>query len=103
MSEAEWQKRVCEIAEAAGWEWVHFRSERTRPRQAPIIVGTMRKGWPDLLLGRLDERPIVAELKAEGKEPDEDQWRVLHLLAGFGFAVYVWQPSDEDVVRSILA
>lgn len=90
------------MATAAGWDWVHFRSERTRPRQSPVITGTLRKGWPDLLLVKAGYTPMAVELKRDGGEPTEDQLRVLRILAGGGFAAYVWLPEDRETVRSML-
>ncbi len=102
LSEAQWQKRITQIAVELGWEWVHFRSERTRYGAPPVIVGTLKKGWPDLGLFR-PGRTIYAELKRDGQHPTEEQVQTLALLSKAGAETYIWWPSDEPVIRRLLA
>lgn len=102
MSESDWQKEVCRIAEENGWEWVHFRSERTRRGHSPVIVGTLRKGWPDLILVRLGRAPLAIELKADGKFATPEQIAVLKTLGNAGFRTFIWQPSDQITVEMML-
>lgn len=75
-------------------------------------------GWPDLtLIRRRDRRLIFAELKAEKGRLSHRQEQVLDLLQCLEFTagseaaiargfptiqVFVWRPSDLDLVREVL-
>lgn len=101
MNEAEWMSQVMQLATILGYEYVHFRPGRTAHGWATPVSGPLGKGWPDLILVRPGRR-IAAELKAEGKHPSEEQLAVLAALQAAGFEIYVWRPSDLDLVAGIL-
>lgn len=89
-SEAEWQSFVIGYAKLRGWWVMHI----LRP------IGT-QAGWPDLTLLRGREA-IFAELKKEGGKLTQIQREVLSRLEVAGQRVYVWRPSDRELVEEIL-
>lgn len=108
VSERDWQRQVCELAELYGYRWVHFRPARTAHGWRTPVSGPLGAGWPDLILARAatPERPgrlIFAELKAEGARLSPPQ-RAVHdeLRATERAEVYTWQPSDLDRVAELL-
>ena len=84
-----------------GWRYYHTRNSKGSDY-----------GFPDIVLVHAKkQRLIFAELKAEGKEPTEDQQEWLDDLTAVRMAlkefkvcleVYVWHPSDIDTIWDIL-
>ena len=103
--EGDFQTQVTDMAERLRWEWFHVfpaqvRDDGTKKRWITASSGSMRKGWPDLVLVR-GSRIIFAELKRQSGKTDEEQDRVLELLAGVAEA-YVWRPSNIDRIEELL-
>lgn len=109
-TEAMFMARVCDLALLKGWKWMHIRpglNERGRYRTP--VSGPLGAGWPDLVLVRtigLDEdstRLLFVELKAQGRKPTGLQSEVLGVLSSIPFAeVYVWRPSDWELIMETL-
>lgn len=85
-SEAEWQSFVTDYAKVKDW-WV-YHTLRSKGSQA---------GFPDLVLIR-PPRLIFVELKREGGKLSPVQRLVLQMLEACHQEVYVWRPSDRDLV-----
>lgn len=122
--ELDLHKQVTELAEILGWEWMAVRPmfDVKRKVYRTGTIGTMAKGWPDLVLVRSrDRRIIFAELKGTKRDkPTPDQERVLDVLrpldgtfyAGFGgtqdefkhteIHVFVWRPEDWPEIEIML-
>jgi hypothetical protein len=99
-TEAEFQARVTELAEANGWQWMHIgRIGKYSPNGAK---GTLGKGWPDLVLTK-PKRLVFAELKTmRGKPPTPEQQLVMAHLALTHAEVYTWRPSDWSLILQVL-
>lgn len=99
ISEAEFQSQVTQLAENLGWQWMHVVTTGTG-HNFPLR-GTMKKGWPDLMLVRR-ERMIFAELKGErGLVTPLQQW-CLAILDQAGAEAYVWRPSQLAEIAGCL-
>ena len=81
---------VIELAKLKGWKYYHTYS-------------SMRSvaGFPDLCMCR-DNRIIIAELKtAKGKTTvEQEKW--LEKLNNTPAAVYIWRPSDWELIEKVL-
>lgn len=90
LSEAQWQSQVIQLAKLRGWAYYHTVDSRKSNR-----------GFPDLVLVR--ERVVYAELKQEkGRvRPEQKDWFDLLTLAGQ--EVYLWRPSDLEMVDKVLS
>lgn len=91
--EEPFQQMVLKLARGNGWLAYHTRDSR---RSEP--------GYPDCAFAKLDPpfRYFMAEIKREGEEPTEKQWRWINAIRAAGVACYVWRPSDwEFVVRTL--
>lgn len=91
LTEKEWQAQVVKAARLLGWQvWFTWKSYHSP------------SGEPDLRLVR-PPRYIVAELKGERGKLSKAQAEALDLLGGCpAIEVYVWRPSDWDVVVGVL-
>lgn len=99
-SEGDFQTWVKDVAKITGWMVYHTHDSRRSD-----------EGFPDLVLLR-GERWIVAELKAEGKNPTPAQmiWLEAFRVAGrhpsgeSGLTpeVYVWRTQDREEIMAIL-
>lgn len=90
--EDEWQAQVIRWAQRAGWKTYHtFDSRRSTA------------GFPDCVFVRpLTGEIVYAELKAEhGKVSSAQQWWI-DALAACNQRVFVWRPSQEGMVKSVL-
>ena len=89
-SERDWQRRVVKLAKKHGWLV-----------QENLFSLYARPGFPDLFLCR-PPNVIVAELKSnKGKlRPEQEEW--IENLQACGMRVYVWRPSDEQLVMGYL-
>jgi hypothetical protein len=85
-TEREWQSFVIDFARMHGW-WVYH----------PLRSKGSEAGWPDLTLIR-PPRTVFAELKREGGQLSPAQRLVLQMLEACHHEVYVWRPSDRDLV-----
>jgi hypothetical protein len=101
VDEASFQAVVVETARLAGWRVAHFRAARTKDGwRVPITADG--HGWPDLVLVR-PPRILFAELKSESGElrPRQLEWLdALRLLPQV--EVFLWRPSDWDVIVETL-
>lgn len=120
LTEAQFLRQVCELAEIRGWQWLHLRPGMTRDSWRTPISGPLGKGWPDLVLVRSTAdasdgaQLIFAELKREGGKPTEEQYRVLQeldwltwddggaMIGSPRISVRLWQPSDWDEIEKAL-
>ena len=112
ISEKAFQRQVVELAQLLGWHWLHVsHSPQVKrgvvTRYTTPTMGTLGKGWPDLILLReKDRRLVFAELKSEIGVLSAEQQRVLDILRDTGhgvlFEVYVWRPHDIDEIADIL-
>ena len=89
MIEREWQAQVVGWAKTLGWRVYHTHNSR---RSEP--------GWPDLALVR--DRLVMAELKTDTGRVSREQQEWLALLAAAGVETYLWRPSDQKQVLSVL-
>lgn len=103
LTEAQWQREVCEVAEMLGWEWAHFRVSGRPSKAGPPVSGPLGKGHPDLFLIRQrDQRSCYVECKAEKGTLSVEQVRVIGKMRLAGIIVHVWYPKDfNDVVREL--
>jgi VRR-NUC domain len=99
MSEAEFQRTVCEALRVLGWRYCHFRPGRSsKGWRTPL---TRDAGYPDITAVRAD-RVLFVELKAEKGRLSDEQGRWLAALGLAGQEVHCWRPSDWDVIEATL-
>lgn len=99
--EGDFQTQVTDLAERRHWEWFHVYPSQVHGKfWRTATSGSMRDGWPDLVLVRGD-RLIFAELKKQSGHTEPEQKRVLDLL-GHAAEVYVWRPSDINKIEALL-
>lgn len=102
VSEKEWQQTVIDYAQRRGWRVAHFRTSRTGSGGYATAVQADGAGYPDLSMVR-GPRLAFVELKAEKGRLAPAQRAWLDALRQVdGAEVYVWRPSDWDVLRRIL-
>ena len=89
-SERDWQRTVVKIARKHGW--------LIQENKFSLYA---KPGFPDLVLCRPPD-VIFAELKSnKGKlRPEQEDW--IENLQACGMRVYVWRPSDEQLVTGYL-
>lgn len=100
LTEAEWMRQVCQIAELYGWSWAHFRPAKTARGWRTPVSGPLGAGWPDLVFVHptmIGPRLIFVELKRDAAKPTDLQRHVLQQLGGV-----VWRPRDIDQVIATL-
>src|SRR5687767_5466250 len=107
--ELQLHEQVTGLAEILGWEWMAVRPmfDVKRKVYRTGTIGTMAKGWCDLVLVRSrDRRLLFVELKGTKRDkPTPDQERVLGVLRALELGdvsdeytwatkieVYVWRP-----------
>jgi hypothetical protein len=100
LSEAAFQKNVVQLARARGWIVAHFRASLNQRGQWQTAVSGDGAGYPDLTLVR--ERVLFVELKAEDGRVRPEQRVWLRALSCAGRDVFVWRPSDWDVLVKVL-
>lgn len=100
LSEADFQRQVCDLAKVLGWKFLHVRkSMGRRGGAAGWQTTTNIAGWPDLLLFK-PGRIVAAELKSDVGVATPEQRDVLADLEAAGAQAFVWRPRDwDDVVR----
>lgn len=97
-TEAQWQLRVQSIARINGWKYYHA------PDNMPNKYGRIQNiipGFPDLVLVK-NGRIIFAELKKETGRLSESQKEWIDELKQCNLEVYVWRPSDENLINKVL-
>lgn len=111
ITEKQWQRQVVDLAEALGWQWVHFptvlHTRKDRKSETGLVhryktpsEGPLGPGWPDLVLVR--DRVIFVELKRKGGRMSEDQIRVRDILRTADAEWYLWLPADFDEACAVL-
>jgi hypothetical protein len=89
-TEKQFTRQVIELAQIFGWRvyhtWLSIRSA---------------SGFPDLCLVR-GNRLIFAELKSERGAPTPAQKGWLEALKQTSAEVYLWRPSDFDMIVELL-
>ena len=104
ISEEQFLKQVIMLANAFHWKVAHFRTSLSQSGKWITAVQGDGKGFPDLVLVRLDPPEVIfAELKSQkGRlSPEQKEW--LDLLKGSGQQVYVWRPDDYGDIKLILS
>lgn len=97
LSEADFQRRVIDLAKLRGWRCVHIRPAWVRSgRMVTPYEGD--HGLPDLVLARRGV-VLLAELKSARGKPTPDQ---LAWLAAAGPHGHLWAPQDWPTVESVL-
>lgn len=97
LSEADFQRRVMDLAKLNGWRVVHVRPAWVRSgRMVTPYEG--HPGLPDLILARRGV-VLLAELKSAIGKPTADQ---LTWLAAAGPNGHLWAPADWPAVRAVL-
>lgn len=108
MTEAAWQRQVCDLASMLGWQFVHFPTVTTARKGRDGAVryvhqtaykGPLGPGWPDLVLVR--DRVVFVELKAT-TSLSEEQKRVRDILRDADAEWYCWRPADLEEARRVL-
>jgi len=94
------QATVIDIAHLYGWKVAYFRPARTE-KGYRTPVGADGKGWPDLILVRL-ERLIAAELKVGSRRATLEQLEWLERLRMAGAETYIWRETDLEAIKQIL-
>lgn len=120
--EYELQLQITQLATILGWEHMAIRPMMTKQQGFRTgTIGTMAKGWPDLVLVRpRDRRLIFAELKGSKRDKlRPDQGRVLDVLralegewwslpnghdpdAPMRIEVHLWRPDDWPDIEAAL-
>lgn len=91
MLERELQARVELLLRMAGWLYYHTHDSR---RSAP--------GFPDIVAIR-GRRILALELKRDGQNPTDEQYRWLRAFDGAGASAYVVRPDNLDELAAIVA
>lgn len=97
LTEADFQRRIIDLARLRGWRVVHIRPAWVRSgRMVTPYEGD--PGLPDLVLARRG-RVLLAELKSDRGKPTLDQqaW-----LAAAGDNGHLWAPANWDTVLEVL-
>ena len=116
IKEAEFQKRITDMATRFGWTWRHVPAPMVK-RGDHWVGAKQAAGLPDLLLVH-DNPPrlILAEIKGDGGKLSDDQRDLLAALRNVAdysgwvgrtpiprtLGVYAWFPEDEPTIEQIL-
>jgi len=92
ITEKDFRQQVVDLARILGYmayfSWTSIHSPR---------------GFPDLVLCNPEQKRIIyAELKSEKGKPTEKQVEWLNALDACGQEVYLWRPSNFEVIVEIL-
>lgn len=104
MDERTFQKQVEKFLTEHGWDWVHFRLERTRSGQPPVATGPLARGWPDLLAIRNGDM-VFAELKTDtGALTVAQREMIARLERRHRYEVFsdVWRPAKWAEIQEDL-
>jgi hypothetical protein len=100
ISEAAWQQQVIDLAHMLGWQHLHVRRSIGKGRK---WVTATNVAWPDLTLwSEKQQRFVFAELKTEKGKVTIEQMAILNSIGRAGGEVWVWRPSDLELVKEIL-
>jgi hypothetical protein len=92
VTEKMWQRQVESWARRAGWLPYHTHNS----------MGST-SGFPDLVLLRPRTSEVIyAELKTDRGKLSQPQLLWIDALKACGQRVFVWRPSDEQVVQETL-
>jgi hypothetical protein len=101
-SEANFQRRVIDLAHFYGWRVAHFRPAQNARGDWRTAVAGDGKGFPDLVLVR-DGALIFAELKRQdGRVSPEQKVWLEELNKTPGVTVCVWRPADWELIIELL-
>ena len=102
VTERDWQRQLCELAEMLGYQWAHFRpAMRQSGAWSTPVSGALGAGWPDLVLAR-PGRFLMVECKAEGAYLKPQQKAVHDSLRAAGVEVHTFRPSDLELAAEVL-
>ena len=106
VSEAQFRRGLCRLAEAYKWQWRHFTETTKRVRRGDkyVTIGDHdARGIPDLLLFHA-ERGIhmVWEVKTNKGKLTDYEAEMLYLYDRCGIEARVARPRDWDELRNIL-
>lgn len=100
-TEAQFQRRVCDLAELHGWDWMHIEPMGSPKGWRTPTKGPLRQ-WPDLTLVR-GHRIVFLELKAQKAPPPPDAQRKVLQLLSQATEAYTVRPSDWAFILEVLA
>ena len=109
IGEKQFTDQVIALARWHKWRVYHARPALTKAgRWVTAMQGDI--GFPDLCMAHAERGLVIfAELKAEGGRLSPKQIDWIDVLGecqnggpGAGVLVYVWRPSDVDVIETIL-
>ena len=90
LTEKQFQQQVVELAKILGWRVYH-----------PFLSKWSEKGFPDLTMVR-SYRLLFVELKAEKGKVSAPQAEWHEGLSATCAEVYVWRPSDWDMIQATM-
>lgn len=99
--ERDFRGQVIDLARLMGWRVAHFRPALRQSGKWSTPVQADGAGFPDLVLVR-PPRIIFAELKVARRKPTPQQQAWLQDLAECPVEVYLWRPSDWEVIVDTL-
>lgn len=100
MNEAQFQKRIVQIAKRNGW--LVFHPKKTRlPNGAWVTPFIGDAGFPDLVLVR-PPKLLFVELKKQNGQPSKDQIRWVESLRACGVDAFFWRPDELGYIQSVL-
>ena len=106
VSEASFQKQVIELADMMGWQHWHFPKKAYQAiREGKFSwASQITRGWPDLALMRLGEKPrfVLMELKGTKTPITPEQVAVNAGLRLCGIEAYIFRPKDIAKVAEVL-
>jgi hypothetical protein len=101
LSEAQFQQRIVQYAEARGWLVSHVQSVTMAGKGGRVIRQTpAAKGFPDLTLAR-DGKVWFMEVKSESGAVSADQLNWLWKLSGVDRAASFWNGRQTPAPRHI--
>ena len=120
MKEAEFQRRVTDMATRFGWKWWHVPAPM-RAAGDRFVPAREAAGLPDLILLHDDPpRMVLAEVKGDGGKLSVEQTEFLRLASNVAqdihddlihytakadarqLGVYVFTPDLEDTIEAML-
>jgi hypothetical protein len=104
VSEAQWQRVVCDALSLHGWSWLHVHPLMTRDGEYRTPTsGTLARGWPDLLaVHPTRQRTLLIECKGPRTAISPAQREVHDILRQAGHEVLVLRPRDLPLLLETL-